>query len=100
MLKAQWENLAETYVRLAQQSDDEWDTDIIYDPIQDMLDRTRLLTVLGVMRLQVCQQGLPGKELAFQLEAKGYASTDNVRPLRIFLSSTSTCRFFDFKKRH
>jgi FeS assembly ATPase SufC len=41
-----------------------------------------------------------GKELAFQLEAKGYASTDNVRPLRIFLSSTSTCRFFDFKKRH
>ena len=41
-----------------------------------------------------------GKELAFQLEAKGYASIDNVRPLRIFLSSTSTCRFFDFKKRH
>ena len=42
MLKAEWENLAETYVRLAEQSDDEWDTDdLTYDPIQDMLDRTR-----------------------------------------------------------
>ena len=42
MLKAEWENLAETYVRLAEQSDDKWDTDdLTYDPIQDMLDRTR-----------------------------------------------------------
>ena len=42
MLRAEWENLAETYVRLAEQSDDEWDTDdLTYDPIQDMLDRTR-----------------------------------------------------------
>jgi hypothetical protein len=42
MLKAEWENLAETYVRLEEQSDDEWDTDdLTYDPIQDMLDRTR-----------------------------------------------------------
>ena len=38
MLKGEWENLAETYVRLAE---DEWDTDLTYDPIQDMLDRTR-----------------------------------------------------------
>ena len=42
MLKGEWENLANTYVRLAEQSDDGWDTDdLIYDPIQDMLDRTR-----------------------------------------------------------
>jgi hypothetical protein len=39
MLKGEWENLANTYVRLAEQSDDGWDTP--YDPIQDMLDRTR-----------------------------------------------------------
>ena len=33
MLKAEWENLAETYVRLAEQSDDKWDTDdLTYDP--------------------------------------------------------------------
>jgi hypothetical protein len=40
ILKAEWENLAETYVRLAEQSD-EWSADLTYDPIQDMLDRTR-----------------------------------------------------------
>ena len=40
ILKAEWENLAETYVRLAEQSDG-WSTDLTYDPIQDMLDRTR-----------------------------------------------------------
>jgi hypothetical protein len=34
------ENLAETYVRLAEQSG-EWNADLTYDPIQDMLDRTR-----------------------------------------------------------
>jgi len=39
-LKAEWENLADTYVRLAEQSD-EWSADLTYDPIQDMLDRTR-----------------------------------------------------------
>jgi hypothetical protein len=41
ILKAEWENLAETYVRLAEQSDDEWSADLTYDPIQDMLERTR-----------------------------------------------------------
>jgi hypothetical protein len=41
ILKAEWENLAETYVRLADQSDDERGADLTYDPIQDMLDRTR-----------------------------------------------------------
>jgi hypothetical protein len=42
MLKAEWENLAEIYVRLAEQSDDRWDTDdLTYDPIQETLDRTR-----------------------------------------------------------
>jgi hypothetical protein len=40
ILKAEWENLAETYIRLAVLHD-EWDTDLTYDPIQDMLDRTR-----------------------------------------------------------
>ena len=40
ILKAEWQNLGETYVRLAEQSD-EWDADLTYDPIQDMLDRTR-----------------------------------------------------------
>jgi hypothetical protein len=40
ILKAEWENLAETYVRLAVLHD-EWETDLTYDPIQDMLDRTR-----------------------------------------------------------
>jgi len=40
ILKAEWENLAETYVRMAEQSD-EWNADLTYDPIQDMLDRTR-----------------------------------------------------------
>ena len=41
ILKAEWENLAETYVRLAEQSEDEWEAGLTYDPIQDMLDRTR-----------------------------------------------------------
>ena len=39
ILRAEWENLAETYVRLAEQSDDE--RAITYDPIQDLLNRTR-----------------------------------------------------------
>jgi hypothetical protein len=41
ILKAEWENLAETYVRLAEQSYDECETELTYDPIQDMLNRTR-----------------------------------------------------------
>jgi hypothetical protein len=41
ILKAEWENLAETYVRLAEQSGDERGMDLTYDPIQDLLNRTR-----------------------------------------------------------
>jgi hypothetical protein len=37
-VKAEWENLAKTYVRLARQADDTGPT---YDPIQDMLERAR-----------------------------------------------------------
>jgi hypothetical protein len=40
ILKAEWENLAETYIRLAEQSDDR-NKDPVYDPIWDILDRTR-----------------------------------------------------------
>jgi hypothetical protein len=36
IIRAEWENLAETYVRLAEQSDAHIAT---YDPIQEMLDR-------------------------------------------------------------
>jgi hypothetical protein len=39
ILKAEWENLAETYVRLAEQSGAR--TGATYDPIQEMLDRTQ-----------------------------------------------------------
>jgi len=38
ILRAEWENLAETYVRLADQSAEDG---LTYDPIQDLLDRTR-----------------------------------------------------------
>ena len=38
IVKAEWENLAKTYVRLARQADDTGPT---YDPIQDMLERAR-----------------------------------------------------------
>jgi hypothetical protein len=38
IIKAEWENLAETYVRLAEQSGAP-DGGATYDPIQDMLDR-------------------------------------------------------------
>jgi len=41
ILRAEWENLAETYVRLAEQSDDEGEPELTYDPIHDMLNRTR-----------------------------------------------------------
>ena len=39
ILKAEWEQLAETYVRLAEQSDEH--KAATYDPIQDMLDRAQ-----------------------------------------------------------
>jgi hypothetical protein len=39
VLRAEWENLAETYVRLAEQSGAH--KAATYDPIQDMLDRAR-----------------------------------------------------------
>ena len=39
ILKAEWEQLAETYVRLAEQSGAH--ESATYDPIQDMLDRAQ-----------------------------------------------------------
>jgi len=39
ILKAEWENLAETYVHLAEQSGAR--SSATYDPIQEMLDRAR-----------------------------------------------------------
>ncbi|MGA9513198.1 MAG: hypothetical protein WBV51_06450 [Pseudolabrys sp.] len=41
IVKAEWENLAKTYVRLARQADDSRNTGPTYDPIQDMLERAR-----------------------------------------------------------
>jgi len=41
ILRAEWENLAETYVRLAEQSEDALNTGPTYDPIWDILDRSR-----------------------------------------------------------
>ncbi|MGB7856515.1 MAG: hypothetical protein WBL48_11535 [Pseudolabrys sp.] len=40
ILKAEWENLAETYVRLADQSEGAPNAST-YDPIQDMLNRAQ-----------------------------------------------------------
>jgi gentisate 1,2-dioxygenase len=40
ILKAEWENLAETYVRLAEQSEDATGVNLTYDPIWDILDRS------------------------------------------------------------
>jgi hypothetical protein len=40
IIKAEWENLAETYVRLAEQSEGARNAST-YDPIQDMLDRAQ-----------------------------------------------------------
>lgn len=40
VLRAEWENLAETYVRLAEQSAGARNAST-YDPIQDMLDRAQ-----------------------------------------------------------
>ena len=42
IVKAEWENLARTYVRLARQAnDDTRNTGLTYDPIRDMLERAR-----------------------------------------------------------
>jgi len=42
IVKAEWENLAKTYVRLAKQVDDNTrNTGPTYDPIRDMLERAR-----------------------------------------------------------
>lgn len=42
IVKAEWENLAKTYVRLAKQAgDDTQTTGPTYDPIRDMLERAR-----------------------------------------------------------
>jgi hypothetical protein len=42
IVKAEWENLAKTYVRLAKQADaDTRNTGLTYDPIRDMLERAR-----------------------------------------------------------
>jgi len=40
ILKAEWESLAETYVRLAEQSEGARNAST-YDPIQDMLNRAQ-----------------------------------------------------------
>ena len=40
IIKAEWENLAETYVRLAEQSEGAHNAST-YDPIQDMLNRAQ-----------------------------------------------------------
>ena len=40
IIKAEWENLAETYVRLAEQSEGVSSAST-YDPIQDMRDRAQ-----------------------------------------------------------
>ncbi|HEY7229046.1 MAG TPA: hypothetical protein VH558_01610 [Pseudolabrys sp.] len=41
IIRAEWENLAETYVRLAEQSTASDRGDATYDPIQDLLNRSR-----------------------------------------------------------
>jgi len=40
IIRAEWENLAETYVRLAEQSEGASNAST-YDPIQDMLNRAQ-----------------------------------------------------------
>jgi hypothetical protein len=42
IVKAEWENLAQTYVRLAKQVDgNRPNTGLTYDPIREMLERAR-----------------------------------------------------------
>jgi len=40
-VKAEWENLARTYVRLAKQADERPNIRMTYDPIREMLERAR-----------------------------------------------------------
>jgi hypothetical protein len=40
-LKAGWRNLAEAYARLAEQTEEASDAKLTYDPLWDLLDRTR-----------------------------------------------------------
>ena len=35
IVKAEWENLAKTYLRLAKQADDGWNIELTYDPLKD-----------------------------------------------------------------
>ena len=41
IVKAEWENLARTYVRLAKQADERPNIRMTYDPIREMLERAR-----------------------------------------------------------
>ena len=41
IVKAEWENLARTYVRLAKQADERSNIRMTYDPIREMLERAR-----------------------------------------------------------
>jgi hypothetical protein len=41
IVKAEWENLARTYVRLAKQTDERPNIRMTYDPIREMLERAR-----------------------------------------------------------
>ena len=41
IVKAEWENLAETYIRLAQQSEENGQIDVFYDPIIGILGGSR-----------------------------------------------------------
>ena len=40
IVKAEWENLVQTYVRLAKQVDDGWNIEITYDPLKDSSSRS------------------------------------------------------------
>ena len=39
IVKAEWENLAKTYLRLAKQADDGWNIELTYDPLKDGTSR-------------------------------------------------------------
>jgi hypothetical protein len=40
IVKAEWENLAKTYLRLAKQTDDGWNIELTYDPLKDGTNRS------------------------------------------------------------
>ena len=40
IVKAEWENLAKTYLRLAKQADDGWSIELTYDPLKDGTTRS------------------------------------------------------------